>query len=92
MIRWIYKIKTYKALSLNSKELSTKSFSNLNYMKESLYNLEGGGKFEVRELNNRRIDEKYLVSIYGVWESIDDIPFNILPDEFVINVHMIVEV
>lgn len=41
-------------------------------------------KYEVREYIKEKIGEQYLVPIYGVWESVDDIAFDMLPDEFVL--------
>lgn len=41
-------------------------------------------KYEVREYIKEKIGEEYLVPIYGCWESVDDIPFDSLPDKFVL--------
>lgn len=41
-------------------------------------------KVRVRELVAARCGEKYLSSIYGVWEKAEDIDFRILPEKFVL--------
>jgi len=41
-------------------------------------------KYEVRTIISKKIGEKYLIPFYGVWDSFDDIDFNILPDQFVL--------
>lgn len=41
-------------------------------------------KFEVREYIKKKIGEKYLIPIYGVWEKFEDIDFNSLPNQFVL--------
>ena len=41
-------------------------------------------KYEVRDFVKRTIGEEYLVPLIGVWESVDDIDFNILPQTFVL--------
>lgn len=41
-------------------------------------------KYEVREYIKQKIGEKYLVPLYGMWETVDEISFNTLPKEFVL--------
>lgn len=41
-------------------------------------------KYRVREHISETIGEKYLIPIYGVYDSAEDIDFDILPDEFVL--------
>ena len=41
-------------------------------------------KWAVREWVSNRIGEKYLIPILGVWERFDEIPFDELPNEFVL--------
>ena len=42
-------------------------------------------KIDVKEWVGRRIGSRYLIPTYGVWESVDEIDWECLPDEFVIN-------
>jgi hypothetical protein len=41
-------------------------------------------KYEVREYVRRTIGDQYLIPLLGVWDSFDDIPFDDLPEQFVI--------
>ena len=41
-------------------------------------------KYEVREYITKRIGEKYLNELYGVYERVEDIDFESLPNEFVL--------
>jgi hypothetical protein len=43
-------------------------------------------KYTVREYVERTIGSQYLVPLIGVWDSFDDIPFDELPDRFVLKV------
>ena len=40
-------------------------------------------KYKVREYVKRTIGEQYLIGVLGLYDNIDDIDFNILPDRFV---------
>lgn len=41
-------------------------------------------KYAVREYIAQEVGEKYLVPLLGVWNEVDDIDFNSLPDQFVL--------
>ncbi len=41
-------------------------------------------KYEVRKYVAETIGEEYLIPVYGVWDSFDEIPFDTLPDQFVL--------
>ena len=41
-------------------------------------------KYKVREYISETIGEQYLIPLLGVWDSPDEINFDILPDEFVL--------
>ena len=41
-------------------------------------------KYLVREWVKEKIGEKYLIPLYGVWNSFDEINFNLLPQQFVL--------
>ncbi|WP_445002566.1 ATP-grasp fold amidoligase family protein [Exiguobacterium alkaliphilum] len=41
-------------------------------------------KYEVREYIKNKIGEKYLIPLLGVWDSIEDIDFHQLPNQFVL--------
>jgi len=41
-------------------------------------------KYEVRKYITKNIGEEYLIPLYGVWNTFDEIPFDMLPDQFVL--------
>lgn len=41
-------------------------------------------KYRVREYVKEKIGEKYLVPLLGVWNKVDDIPFDVLPERYVL--------
>jgi len=41
-------------------------------------------KYEVRKYIAETIGEEFLIPLYGVWDSFDEIPFDALPDQFVL--------
>lgn len=41
-------------------------------------------KFKVRQYIKEKLGEEYLIPLLGVWDSADEIDFNILPDKFVL--------
>ena len=41
-------------------------------------------KVKAKEIVGKAIGEEHIVPIYGVWESADDIPFDKLPEQFVL--------
>lgn len=54
----------------------------LNDRKEDYINIVD--KFEVREYIKNLIGDQYLVPLIGVWESVEEIPFDELPNQFVL--------
>ena len=41
-------------------------------------------KYKVREYISQKMGEQYLIPIVGAWDSVDEIDFNKLPNQFVI--------
>ena len=41
-------------------------------------------KYEVKGIVAKKIGEQYIIPTYGVWESFDQIDFDMLPDQFVL--------
>lgn len=41
-------------------------------------------KYEVRDIVKERLGEEYLVPLLGVWDQVEDIDFDKLPDQFVL--------
>lgn len=54
----------------------------LNYKKEEFKKLVD--KYEVRDFVKKTIGEEYLIELLGVWDKVEDIDFESLPDQFVL--------
>ncbi|KLI14636.1 ATP-grasp fold amidoligase family protein, partial [Brachyspira hyodysenteriae] len=44
-------------------------------------------KYAVREYIKETIGEEYLIPLIGVWDKVEDIDFNSLPNQFVLKVN-----
>lgn len=44
-------------------------------------------KIAVRDIVSKKIGNGYLIPVYGIWESVEDINFNDLPDKFVLKIN-----
>ena len=82
-IRKQYKQRTGKELNLENPTLFNEKiqYSKLYSRDERLKKLVD--KYEVRDYVSKTVGEGYLTKIYGVYDSVDDIPFDELPDKFV---------
>ncbi len=78
-----YKSRTGKVLNLNSPELYNEKvqYAKLYYRDPKLNSLVD--KYEARDYVKKTIGEKYLTKLYGVYNSIEEVPFDELPDKFV---------
>lgn len=83
-IRHQYRQRTGKILNLDPPVLYNEKvqYAKLHYHDMRLKQLVD--KYGVREYVSEKIGEKYLTKIYGVYDSIDDVPFDELPDKFVV--------
>ncbi len=83
-IRLQYRQRTGKKLHLDPPVLYNEK---MQYFKlkchDSLYHTLSD-KYEVREWVRKRIGDEYLTEIYGVYNSVKEIPFDSLPDRFVL--------
>ena len=41
-------------------------------------------KYEVRKYVEEKLGESYLIPLLGVWDSVDDIDFSMLPEQYVL--------
>ena len=83
-IRMMYYVKLGKKLHLKNPVLFNEK---LNWMKLYQRNPEytrWADKYEVREFVKETIGEEYLLPILGVWNSVEEIPFEELPGQFVL--------
>ena len=78
-----YKHRTGKQLNLNNPVLYNEKvqYAKLHYRDERLKKLVD--KYEVRDYVSKTIGSQYLTRLYGVYSSLDEIPFDALPDKFV---------
>jgi hypothetical protein len=81
-IKMQYRIRLGKKLDLETPVLFNEKiqFAKLYYRDERLKKLVD--KYEVRFYVREKIGEKYLTKIYGVYDKVDEIPFEQLPDKF----------
>lgn len=83
-VRKLYKENTGKTLDLENPITFNEKLIWYNiYDKNPLYtNL--ADKYEVRKYVSEKIGDKYLVPLIGLYDSVDDIPFDELPGEYVL--------
>lgn len=79
-----YKLKFKKILNLKNPETFTEKiqYRILKDKKNAYTNLTD--KYLVREYIKEKIGEKYLIKLLGVYEKVEDIDYNKLPDKFVL--------
>lgn len=83
-LKWLYKLSTGKNLDLNNPKTYTEKMQWLKlYDHNPMYTIMQD-KYLVREIIKEKIGEEYLIPQYGVWKSVDEIDFSILPDQFVL--------
>lgn len=79
-----YKENTGKELRLNNPQTFNEKLQWLKlHDRNPLYTILAD-KFAVRKYIAEKIGEEYLIPLYGVWNRIEDIDFNKLPNEFVL--------
>src|SRR5690606_20360290 len=83
-LKWQYYVKTGAKLNLeNPKGLDEKiQWLKVHYKKDILKQLVD--KYEVREYIKKSIGEKYLIELIGLYNSVDEVPFDELPSQFVL--------
>lgn len=82
-IRWQYKSRTGKELNLETPTLYNEKvqYIKLLYHDQRLKQLVD--KYSVRDYVRETIGEKYLTKIYGVYDTVEEIDFEKLPEKFV---------
>jgi len=78
-----YKQRTGKELNLENPVLYNEKmqYRKLHHHNERLVQLTD--KYEVRSYVKEKIGERYLTRLYGVYDAVSEIPFESLPDQFV---------
>lgn len=82
-IKMQYKSRTGKTLNLENPILYNEKvqYAKLFYHDQRLKQLVD--KYAVREYVSKTIGEQYLMKLYGIYDSVEEIPFEKLPDKFV---------
>lgn len=83
-LKWKYKLIFNKKLDLNNPKTFNEKLQWLKlYDRKEIYT-KMADKYGVREYVKEKIGEEYLVPLYGVYNSFDEINFDELPSQFVI--------
>lgn len=83
LTRW-YRIHTGKKLDWNNLRTYNEKLQWLKLYDQTENKCILSDKFRVREFVREKIGEKYLIPLFGCWDTFDDIDFEKLPNEFVI--------
>lgn len=81
--KWYYR-QTGEELDLVDPQNFNQKIQWLKLFDNSSIKTELSDKYLVREWVKEKIGEKYLIPIYGAWNDVDDIDFNILPKKFIL--------
>lgn len=79
-----YKIKTGEELHLKNPYTFSEKIQWLKLYDATPIKTRLADKFLVREWIKEKIGEEYLIPLLGVWDSFDEIDFNLLPNRFVL--------
>ncbi|MDR0304647.1 MAG: hypothetical protein LBH98_07790 [Chitinispirillales bacterium] len=79
-----YYSKTGRKLNLKNPVLFDEKLQWLKLYDRQLEYTNLADKYEVRKFVAQTIGEEYLIPNYGVWDNFDEIPFDTLPDKFVL--------
>ncbi len=83
-LKKLYRQRTGKELNLKNPQTFTEKLNWLKlYDRRPEYTMMVD-KYAVRDYVAEKIGEEYLVPLVGTWESVEDIPFDELPDQFVL--------
>ena len=81
--KWYYK-KLGKKLNLDNPQTFNEKIQWLKLHDSTPEKTRLADKYQVREYIKETIGEEYLVPLLGVWDNVDDIDFEKLPDKFVL--------
>ena len=83
-LRIMYRIVTGKTLHLNPPITYNEKLQwlKLNYRKDEFTDMVD--KYEVRKYIEQRVGNKYLIPLIGIWDSPDEINYEMLPEKFVL--------
>lgn len=84
MLKIEYRLKTGKRLDIKNPKTFNEKLQWLKIHDRNPKYTTMADKFGVRKYITETIGEQYLVPIYGCWNSVDEIPFEELPNSFVL--------
>lgn len=82
--KWDYKLFSGQKLSFKNPKTYTEKLQWLKYYYHNPIQTKLVDKYEVRDFIKETIGEEYLVNLYGVYNSVDEVDFDKLPNEFVL--------
>lgn len=84
MIKWQYRIKLGRKLNLKRPKRYSEKIQLYKLRYRNPLMAECVDKYNVRKYVEQKIGEKYLNTLYGVYQSPEEVPFNELPNQFVL--------
>lgn len=83
-LEWMYEIRMGERIHLDNPVTFNEKLNWLKLFDRRDEYTQMADKFAVRQYIKDRIGEEYLIPLLGVWDSVDDIDLNSLPDQFVL--------
>lgn len=83
-LEWQYRRKMGRHLNLNNPKTYNEKLQWLKLNDRNPLYTKLVDKYSVREYVSKKLGEKYLIPLYGVWDSVEQIEWNRLPDQFVL--------
>jgi len=83
-LKLMYRLRTKMNLNLKSPKYFNEKIQWLKLYDRKPEYTKMVDKYMVREVIAKKIGEQYLIPLYGVWDSFDEIPFDTLPEQFVL--------
>lgn len=83
-LKLLYRIKFKKRLDLNNPKTFNEKLQWLKLYNRKPEYVQMVDKYEVKQYVAERIGAEYVVPCYGVWDTFDEIPFDELPNQFVL--------
>ncbi len=83
-IKMLYRMHFGKKLDLNNPRTFNEKIQWLKIHDRNPRYTDLVDKYEVKKYVSDIIGEEYIVPVYGIWESFDEIDFNAIPDQFVL--------
>lgn len=83
-LKFMYKLKMDKKLNLDNPQTFNEKLQWLKLNERKPEYTMMVDKYEVRKYIAQKLGEEYLIPLLGVWDNVDDIDFDALPNQFVL--------